>query len=126
MVNTFMPRNPLAAALSEEGVGRNEASNEAHANLEGLRVESMAELDRTLELMAQIAPPIVAIDDPNVDELYAAANRVVAIAGVFSLHDLSGHAYELCEAIAQMQEAGAWNAPLVLGHVESLKAARAD
>jgi hypothetical protein len=124
MVNTFMPRNPLAAALSEEGVGRSEAASEAHANLEGLRAESMAELDRSLELMARIAPPIVAIDDPDIDELYAAANRVVAIAGVFSLHDLSGHAYELCEAIGRMLDAEEWKPAIVLGHVEALQAAR--
>lgn len=57
-------------------------------------------------------------------ELYAAANRVVAIAGVFALHDMSGHAYELCEAISRMQDAGAWKSAVVPGLVDSLHGAR--
>lgn len=126
MTNTFTPRNPLGDALSDQGISRNDAAAEAHANLEHLREGSMAELDRTLELMAQIAPGIEAVDDPQVAELYAAANRVVAIAGVFSLHELSGHAYELCEAVSRMQDAGAWKQAVVLEFLEALTEARAD
>ena len=126
MVNTFTPRNPLDAAVSDTGIDRNAAAAEAHANLEHLRADSMAELDRTLALMAEIAPSITDIDDAQVAELYAAANRVVAIAGVFALHDMSGHAYELCEAISRMQDAGGWKPAVVQGFLDSLQDARAD
>lgn len=126
MANTFTPRNPLADAVSESGIDRNEAAAEARANLEHLRADSMAELDRTLDLMAQIAPTIADAGDPQVPELYAAANRVVAIAGVFALHDLSGYAYELCEAVARMQEAGEWKRAVVMNFMDSLQSARAD
>lgn len=114
MVNTFTPRNPLAAAMSADGIDRNAAAAEAHTNLEQLRADSMAEL----------APSVSEVDDAAVPELYAAANRVVAIAGVFALHDMSGHAYELCEAISRMQDAGAWKSAVVLGFVDSLHGAR--
>jgi hypothetical protein len=126
MVKTFMPRNRLADAVSAEGIGRNEAAAGAHANLEHLRADSMAELDRTLEQMAALAPAITSLDDDRIDDLYAGANRVVAIAGVFALHDLSGYAYELCEAISRMQDAGAWKQAVVIGFVDSLKEARTD
>jgi hypothetical protein len=126
MANTFTPRNPLGDVLSEDGISRNEAAAEAHANLEHLRDESMAELDRTLQLMAEVAPQIAAVDDPQAAELYAAANRVVAIAGVFSLHELSGHAYELCEAISRMQEAGVWKSDVTQDFMQALQDARAD
>jgi hypothetical protein len=124
MVNTFTPRNPLADAVSAEGIDRNAAAAEAHANLEELRADSMAELDRTLALMAEIAPAITDVEDAQVADLYAAANRVVAIAGVFALHDLSGHAYELCEAISRMQEAGAWKPAMAQGFLDALQDAR--
>lgn len=126
MVKTFMPRNRLADAVSAEGIDRNEAAAGAHANLEHLRADSMAELDRTLAQMAEIAPAIADLDDPRIADLYAGANRVVAIAGVFELHDLSGYAYELCEAISRMQDAGAWKPAVVTGFVDSLQAARTD
>lgn len=126
MANTFTPRNPLGDALSEDGISRNEAAAGAHANLEHLRDESLAELDRTLELICEITPQIGAVDDPRVAELYAAANRVVAIAGVFSLHELSGHAYELCESITRMQEAGVWKRDVAVEFLEALTEARAD
>lgn len=125
MAKTFTPRNPLAEAVSAEGIDRNAAAAEARANLEHLRPESMAELDRTLKMMAEVAPTITDVDDARVDDLYAGANRIVAIAGVFALHDLSGQAYELCEAISRMQEAGAWKPAVVLGFLASLRDARA-
>ena len=125
MVKTFTPRNRLADAVSTEGIGRNEAAAGAHANLEHLRAESMAELDRTLAQMAELAPAITDPEDDRIADLYAGANRVVAIAGVFALHDLSGSAYELCEAISRMQDNGVWKQAVVIGFVDSLKDARA-
>lgn len=126
MVKTFTPHNPLAAAVSDVGIDRNEAAAVAHANLEHLRADSVAELDRTLAQLADLAPRIAAVDDARISDLYAGANRIVAIAGVFALHDLSGHAYELCEAISRMQDAGAWKQDVVLGFVGALQDSRAD
>lgn len=126
MVKTFMPRNRLADAVSADGIDRNEAAAGAHASLEHLRADSMAELDRTLAQMAELAPAITGLDDDRISDLYAGANRVVAIAGVFALHDLSGYAYELCEAISRMQDAGVWKQAVVMDFVESLQEARSD
>lgn len=121
MAKTFMPRNRLAEAASDVGIDRNAAAAEAHASLEHLRADSMAELGRTIDLMGEMAPGIVRHDDARVSELYAAANRIVAIAGVFAIHDLSGHAYELCDAISRMQEAGEWKPAVVQGFVDALR-----
>lgn len=126
MAKIFTPRNRLADAVSDVGIGRIEASAEAHANLEHLRADSMAELDRTLEQLAELAASITGVHDDRVADVYAGANRVVAIAGVFAMHEMSGCAYELCEALSRMLDTGEWKPDAVANFVEALKAARAE
>lgn len=122
MANMIKPDNRLKNALSKtKGLSRNQAVKAATERLEVIRGISLEEIDRTLEEeIVVLSRDIRDAADPRVGELYAAANRIVAVAGIFELIELGEAGYSLCELITRLQDGGVWRREMVMVHAEAM------
>jgi hypothetical protein len=122
---TFKYVNRLAQALSKRhGLTLAEAVKAADTRLEDLRERTLAEIDGAVHEIQTLAQDIRAVDDPRVQQIYGAANRIVAVAGVFDRAELGQAAYSLCELITRFRASGRWSAPMVAVHVDALQVMR--
>ncbi|ACG79780.1 cheE protein [Phenylobacterium zucineum HLK1] len=122
---TFKYANRLAKALVQRsGMNLKEAVAAAEVQLEVLREPTLEELDRTVHEIAAAAPAIDRLDDPRVDDVYVAANRIIAMAGIFGRDELGEAAYSLCELITRLRASGKWSSAMVAVHVEALQVMR--
>ncbi len=87
MAQMIKPDNRLKNALSKtKGMSRTQAVKAATERLELVRGISLQEVDRTLEEeIAFLSRDIKDAEDPRIAQLYSAANRIVAVAGIFEL-----------------------------------------
>ena len=122
----FKHQNRLAkkALIPNKGKTREEAVANAQERLEGMRDISIAEIDRTIEEIIELGRAIESAEDERVTTLYAAANRILAIAGVFDLNELGDASYSLCELVSRMDESGIWKRDMVLIHVDAIQVMR--
>lgn len=117
----FKPDNRLAQVLSlTKGLTTQQALGAAADRLEYVREASLGEVDRAVQEIARLSGQVTSPDDPAAQEVYAAANRVLALAGVFGLSELGEVAFSLCELITRLRAKGQWNAPMVMVHVDAL------
>jgi hypothetical protein len=126
MAQMIKPDNRLKNALSKtKGMSRNQAVKNATERLELVRGISLAEVDRTLEEeIVVLSREIRDVDDPRVADLYTAANRIVAVAGIFDLTELGEASYSLCELITRLTDGGVWRREMVMVHSEAMQLLR--
>jgi hypothetical protein len=126
MAQMIKPDNRLKNALSKtKGMSRTQAVKAATERLELVRGISLAEVDRTLEEeIVFLSRDIRDVDDPRVPDLYAAANRIVAVAGIFDLTELGEASYSLCELITRLTDGGVWRREMVMVHAEAMQILR--
>lgn len=126
MAQMIKPDNRLKNALSKtKGMSRTQAVKAATERLELVRGISLAEVDRTLEEeIVVLSREIRDVDDPRVADLYASANRIVAVAGIFDLTELGEASYSLCELITRMTDGGVWRREMVMVHSEAMQILR--
>lgn len=100
--------NRLGRLLSKPGgVKITAAITEAEHNLAAIRGETLAEVDRNMELLRRSA---LAVDKHSArDEVYAHANVIAGLAGSCGLPDLGRAAYLLCELTDRYLLADTWN-----------------
>lgn len=119
----YIPYQNRLAKLIRGAGGKSfeDAVGDADANLKGIEDASLSVLDQKIEEIRQLAaaPPA-----PQTRErLYAAANEIVGLGGVFGLPDLSQAAYSLCELIDQ-SAAGGPGVEAVRVHIDALRLLR--
>ena len=105
------------------GISLAEALDKADQNLEVVKDQYLAILDEKIariEQLAGAAKPAPA----TVDELYAASNDMVTVAGVFALGELGQAAYSFCELLDRLRQTGAWSPQAVAVHVSAMKLLR--
>jgi hypothetical protein len=126
MAQMIKPDNRLKNALSKtKGMSRTQAVKAATERLEMVRGISLAEVDRTLEEeIVFLSRDIRDVDDPRVQDLYAAANRIVAVAGIFDLTELGEASYSLCELITRLTDGDVWRREMVMVHAEAMQILR--
>lgn len=126
MAQMIKPDNRLKNALSKtKGMSRNQAVKAATERLEVVRGISLAEVDRTLEEeIVFLSRDIRDVEDPRIADLYSAANRIVAVAGIFDLTELGEASYSLCELITRLTDGGVWRREMVMVHSEAMQLLR--
>lgn len=92
------------------GVLAKEVIDQAKTNLEGIREQTAAEVDRAFEKLREAARRTAA--DPS-DEaarraLYAHANVIAGIAACGGLAHVGAAAYQLCELVDRYEVQGVW------------------
>lgn len=122
---TFKYENRLAKTLNyKKGLTLTEAVTAADGRLVELRERTLDEIDATVAEIQALAQDIKRLDDPRVQDIYAAANRINAIAGVFERTEMGEAAYSLCELIHRFQAAGRFSWPMVEVHLDGLRLLR--
>lgn len=122
---TFKYVNRLAKALTKQsGLTLTEAVSRADVRLGDLRERTLEEIDQTVLRILELAQEVQRVDDPKVQEIYGAANRIIAMAGVFDRTELGEAAYSLCELITRFRAAGRWSSAMVAVHVDALQVMR--
>jgi len=122
---TFKYVNRLAKALTKHsGLTMTEAVGRADERLVELRETTLNEIDRTVLQIQALAQDIKRLDDPRVQDIYGAANRIIAMAGVFEKTELGEAAYSLCELITRFRATNRWSAAMVAVHVDALQVMR--
>ena len=122
MAQMIKPDNRLKNALSKtKGLSRNQAVQAATERLEVVRGISLEEIDRTLEEeIVFLSRDIKDVADARVPQLYSAANRIVAVAGIFELTELGEASYSLCELVTRLTDGGIWRREMVMVHAEAM------
>ena len=122
MAQMIKPDNRLKNALSKtKGLSRNQAVQAATERLEVVRGISLEEIDRTLEEeIVFLSRDIKDVADARVAQLYSAANRIVAVAGIFELTELGEASYSLCELVTRLTDGGIWRREMVMVHAEAM------
>lgn len=122
MAQMIKPDNRLKNALSKtKGLSRSQAVKAATERLEVVRGISLEEVDRTLEEeIVFLSRDIKDVADPRVGDLYSAANRIVAVAGIFDLIELGEASYSLCELVTRLTDGGVWRREMVMVHAEAM------
>lgn len=121
MARMIKPDNRLKNALSSgKGLTRNQAVAAATERLEVVRGISLEDIDRTIEEITFLSRDVKDVEDPRVPDMYSAANRIVAIAGIFELTELGEASYSLCELITRFTDGGVWRREMVMVHAEAM------
>jgi hypothetical protein len=121
-VITRRPENRLAKVVWLPG-GKTiaQALDDANANLEEIRAESLnllrAKLEEIQALGRKNAKEPKAAD---LEALYALSGEVLDIAGLFGLPELGQAAFSLCELLDRLKSRKAWNWPAVEVHLHGL------
>lgn len=122
---TFKYENRLAKTLNyKKGLTLTEAVTAADGRLVELRERTLDEIDATVAEIQTLAQEIKHLDDPRVQDIYAAANRINAIAGVFERSEMGEAAYSLCELISRFRASERWSSAMVAVHVDALQVMR--
>lgn len=122
---TFKYENRLAKTLNyKKGLTLTEAVTAADGRLVELRERTLDEIDATVAEIQALAQDIKRLDDPRVQDIYAAANRINAIAGVFERTEMGEAAYSLCELISRFRANERWSSAMVAVHVDALQVMR--
>lgn len=122
---TFKYENRLAKTLNyKKGLTLTEAVTAADGRLVELRERTLDEIDATVAEIQALAQDIKRLDDPRVQDIYAAANRINAIAGVFERTEMGEAAYSLCELISRFRASERWSSAMVAVHVDALQVMR--
>ncbi|MGZ5983546.1 MAG: chemotaxis protein CheE, partial [Caulobacteraceae bacterium] len=118
-VITRRPENRLAKVVFLPG-GKTiaQALEEAQANLDDIRAESLDLLRAKLEEIQAIGrkaktAPVAA----DLATLYALSGEVLDIAGLFGLPELGQAAFSLCELLDRLKSRKVWNWPAVQVHL---------
>ncbi|RAK57166.1 hypothetical protein [Phenylobacterium deserti] len=125
--NVFKYENRLAKSLvTKGGMTASEAIRTATAAVEQVRQPTLNEIDATLREIYELGERLRAGADPEaLRAMYAAGNRVVAMAGVFGLAELGQAAYSLCELISRLQTSERHNWRMIEVHLDGLRLLRA-
>jgi hypothetical protein len=101
MALLYKPPNRLAARVGSIGLDSAQAVQRADANVQTLRQDGLADIDRRLETMSATFAGLS--EDPRAaaDALYEASDAVAATAAVFGLPDLGRGAVLLCEYLSR-------------------------
>jgi len=121
-VITRRPDNRLAKVVWLPG-GKTiaQALDEAQANLDEIRAESLDLLRAKLEQMQALGRR--SAQEPklaDLEALYALSGEVLDIAGLFGLPELGQAAFSLCELLDRLKSRKAWNWPAVQVHLHGL------
>jgi hypothetical protein len=125
---TFKYENRLAKSVSNRGgMTAAEALSAAQAAVEEVREPSMAEIDSSLQQIYGLGEAMKAAgagDEAALQRMYACANRVVAMGGVFGLAELGQAAYSLCELVSRFQTLDRFQYNLIQVHLDGLRLLR--
>jgi hypothetical protein len=121
-VITRRPENRLGKVVFLPG-GKTiaQALDDAQANLEDIRSESLDLLRAKLEEIQALGRK--SEKDPkagDIEALYALSGEVLDIAGLFGLPELGQAAFSLCEVLDRLRSKKAWNWPAVQVHLHGL------
>ena len=125
---TFKYENRLAKSIgSRGGMTASEALSAAQAAVEEVREPTLAEIDSSLQQIYEIGDQLKASDGPDetaLQRMYACANRVVAMGGVFGLGELGQAGYSLCELVSRFQTLDRFHYKMIQVHLDGLKLLR--
>jgi len=125
---TFKYENRLAKSVSSRGgMTAAEALSAAQAAVEEVREPTLAEIDSSLQEIYGLGESMKvadAGDEAAMQRMYACANRVVAMGGVFGLAELGQAAYSLCELVSRFQTLDRFQYKLIQVHLDGLRLLR--
>jgi len=121
-VITRRPENRLSKVIWVPG-GKTiaQALDDAQANLEEIRLESLGVLRAKLEEIQALGRK--SEKEPTADDiqgLYNLSSEVLDIAGLFGLPELGHAAFSLCELLDRLKSRKTWNWPAVQVHLHGL------
>lgn len=121
-VITRRPENRLAKVIWVPG-GKTiaQALDDAQANLEEIRQESLNVLRAKLEEIQALGRKTeTAPSEEAIKGLYTLSSEVLDIAGLFGLPELGHAAFSLCELLDRLKSRKTWNWPAVQVHLHGL------
>ena len=121
-VITRRPENRLAKVIWIPG-GKTiaQALDEAQANLDEIRHESLGILRAKLEELQAVGKRSAAAPgEADIEALYNLSSEVLDIAGLFGLPELGHAAFSLCELLDRLKSRKTWNWPAVQVHLHGL------
>jgi hypothetical protein len=119
-VRKFMPVNRLAKALNDPtGLLMSQALKHAGSNLEKVRPQLVASLDRKLDALRDLAP----IAEEAREEFYRTAREVYADAGALGFVHMSQAALSLCDLFVAVVPEARFRAGIKV-HVDAIMALR--
>ena len=125
---TFKYENRLAkSVVSSGGLSATEALKRAEAAVEQVREPTLAEIDASLKEIYGLGDDLQGADtagEEALQRMYACANRVVAMGGVFGLGELGQAAYSLCELVSRFQTLDRFHWNMIRVHLDGLKLLR--
>lgn len=118
--------NRLATLVHQPaGLSLDEAIVAADANLNLIRGTVVREIEVMVERMQAIgAAPQTDLDAQSLNELYALANSVVGMAGVFGMECLGQVSFSLCALLDHMRSAAEIDGRALKVHMDSLRLLR--
>jgi len=117
------PPNRLASRVGK-GMSRPTALARADENLDSIRDDILAYVDRNLTELDAIFAGCAGASDPALATLYDPSNTIAGTAGTIGLVPLGKAAYNLCELIAGGEMSGAYNLPAIKLHLDGMRLLR--
>jgi hypothetical protein len=121
----FKIHNRLAKAVSGGGLTAQQAIPAAQAQVEKVRQPTLDEIDAALRrIYALTEDRGAAMPTAALEEVYEAANHIIAVAGLFDLAELGQAAWSLCELTSRCVSSGRFNRCMVDVHIDGLRLLR--
>ena len=117
------PVNTLAHRLGR-GLSREDAVARAQANVEAMRDDGMAEIDRNLAELQALFASFRTDSGATAGPIYDVANTLGGLAPVFGLSAVGAIANSLCDYLCTFEDAAAINAEVVRTHLDGLPVLR--
>ncbi|MDB5452917.1 MAG: cheE protein [Caulobacteraceae bacterium] len=122
----FKYENRLAkTVVARSGMTATQATRAAQQQIELVRQPTIDYIDAAIANIFALRDTMKAGADPAaLSQMYDAANRIVATAGVFDLNELGEAAYCLCELVSRFQSSGKFSIQLIDVNAEGLRLLR--
>ncbi|QUD89190.1 hypothetical protein [Phenylobacterium montanum] len=124
--NSIKVKNRLRELMQQPG-GRSvvEALRGADQRLGKIRDQCLDGLDRSLARMTTASQALGQPPSPDlIDEIYASANEIIMVAGLFGFEALDEPAHGLCELIDRFRDGLPWSTEAIQVHVAALQLMR--
>lgn len=128
-MSSFAPSkrgNRLAQLVNRPGgMTATEAERAADANLATIRGDTVSHIDLLVrDILAAGARLRAGPDEAAASELYALANKVGGMAGIFGLHGVGEVCFSVCDLVDRLRVLESWNGPAIGVHMDSLRLVR--
>ena len=118
------PANRLAWRVGDKGVSRPEAVKQARENLQSIKQDGIAAIDKSLDQLDQLFNAPDLSSEATLQALYEHSDAIASVAALFDFEPMGRAAYSLCELLSGFGASTVFSHSAIKAHLGALHVLR--